>query len=209
MTQVRDLLPGDAPSESYKSLIKYIPELKDVDGISIEIGLRRGGGTLEIIEAFLENDDKRPHVCVDPYGDIEYWGHGKITQYDYFNSMRNEAISNLYKYADVRGVNIIFYNLEDSEFYERFADGVPVYDRGTKTIVSKYCLVHIDGQHDVKSVDIATDFFIKNLSVKGVIVYDNTDYYEHNEIHNKLLSNNFEVLIEENVHSYKKVYRKL
>ena len=209
MTQVRDLLPGDAPSESYKSLIKYIPELNDVEGISIEIGLRRGGGTLEIIEAFLENDDKRPHVCVDPYGDIEYWGHGKVTQYDYFNSMRNEAISNLYKYADIRGVNIIFYNLEDSEFYKRFADGVPVYDSGTKTIVSKYCLVHIDGQHDVKSVDIATDFFIKNLSVKGVIVYDNTDYYEHEEIHNKLLSNNFEVLIEEGVHSYKKVYRKL
>jgi hypothetical protein len=209
MTQVRDLLPGDAPSESYKSLIKYIPELKDVEGISIEIGLRRGGGTLEIIEAFLENDDKRYHVCIDPYGDIEYWGHGKITHYDYFNSMRNEAISNLYKYADIRGVNIIFYNLEDSEFYKRFADGVPVYDKGIKTIESKYCFAHIDGQHDVKSVDIATDFFIKNLSVKGVIAYDNTDYYEHNEIHNKLLSNNFEVLIEEGVHSYKKVYRKL
>jgi hypothetical protein len=209
MTHVRDLLPGDAPSESYKSLVKYIPELKGVEGISIEIGFRRGGGTLEIVEAFLENDDKRPHVCIDPYGDIEYWGHGRITQYDYFNSMRNEAISNLYRYADIRGVNIIFYNLEDSEFYKRFADGVPVYDNGIKTIESKYCLAHIDGQHDVKSVDIATDFFIKNLSVKGVIVYDNTDYYEHEKIHDKLLANNFEVLIEEGVHSYKKVYRKL
>jgi hypothetical protein len=209
MIHIRDLLIGDAPSESYKNLTKYIPELKDVEGISIEIGFRRGGGTLEIIEAFLENNDKRPHVCIDPYGDIEYWGHGKITQYDYFNSMRNEAISNLYKYADIRGVNVIFYNLEDSEFYKRFADGVPVYDNGTKTIASKYCLAHIDGQHDIKSVNISTDFFIKNLSVRGVIIYDNTDYYEHKEIHDKLLTNNFELLIEENTHSYKKIYRKL
>lgn len=206
---MRNLLPGDAPLESYKNLIKYIPELKGVEGGSIEIGLRRGGGTLEIIEAFLENNDKRPHICVDPYGNIEYWGNGKITQYDYFNSMRNETISNLYKYADIRDVNIIFYNLEDSEFYKRFDDGVPIYDNGEKIIMSKYCLAHIDGQHDVKSVDIATDFFIKNISVKGIIVYDNTDYYEHGEIHNKLLNNNFEVLIEEGVHSYKKVYRKL
>jgi len=206
---MRDLLPGDAPSESYKSLITYIPELKGIEGMSIEVGLRRGGGTLEIVEAFLENDDKRTHICVDPYGDIEYYGHGKITQYDYFNSMRNETISNLYKYAENRNVNIIFYNLEDSEFYKRFSDGVPTYDNGKKQVQSKYCLAHIDGQHDLKSVDIATDFFIQHLSVKGIIVYDNTDYYEHESIHDKLLNNNFEVLIQEGVHSFKKVYRKL
>lgn len=206
---MRDLLPGDAPQESYKSLIKYIPELKGVEGMSIEVGLRRGGGTLEIVEAFLENDDKRTHICVDPYGDIEYHGHGRIMQYDYFNSMRNETISNLYKYAEHRNVNIIFYNLEDSEFYKRFSDGVPTYDNGKKQVQSKYCLAHIDGQHDLKSVDIATDFFIPNLSVNGIIVYDNTDYYEHESIHDKLLNNNFEVLIQEEVHSYKKVYRKL
>jgi hypothetical protein len=206
---MRNLLPGDAPSESYKSLIKYITELKDVEGMSIEIGLRRGGGTLEIIEAFIENNDRRPHICVDPYGNIEYYGHGQIMQYDYYNSMRNETISNLYKYAEDRNVNIIFFNLEDSEFYKRFNDGVPVYDNGRKNIISKYCLAHIDGQHDVKSVNISTDFFIKNMATKGIIVYDNTDYYEHDLIHTKLLNNNFEILIEENVHSYKKVYRKL
>jgi hypothetical protein len=206
---MRDLLPGDAPPSSYESLIKYIPELKGIEGMSIEVGLRRGGGTLEIIEAFLENNDKRPHICVDPYGNIEYYGHGKIQQYDYFNSMRNETISNLYKYAEIKNVNIIFYNLEDSEFYKRFADGVPVYDDGKKQVISKYCLAHIDGQHDVISVDIATDFFITNLSVGGIIVYDNTDYYEHDIIDDKLLNNNFEILIKEELHSFKKVYRKL
>ncbi len=206
---MRNLLPGDASPESYKSLINYIPELKGVEGMSIEIGLRRGGGTLEIVEAFLENNDKRPHICVDPYGDIEYYGHGRIMQYDYFNSMRNETIPNLYTYAESRNVNIIFFNLEDSEFYKRFDDGVPVYDEGKKTLISNYCLAHIDGQHDANSVDIATDFFIKHLSIGGVIVYDNTDYYEHNLIHTKLLNNNFEVLIEEDYFSYKKVYKKL
>lgn len=206
---MRELLPGDAPSSSYKNLINYIPELKGIEGMSIEVGLRRGGGTFEIIEAFLANDDKRPHICVDPYGNIEYYGDGRIIQYDYFNSMRNETIPNLYKYAEYRNVNIIFFNLEDSEFYKRFNDGVPVYDDGKKEIISKYCLAHIDGQHDVNSVDIATNFFIDRLSTKGIIVYDNTDYYDHSQIHYKLLKNNFEVLIEESVHSFKKVYRKL
>jgi hypothetical protein len=56
---------------------------------------------------------------------------------------------------------------------------------------------------------MATDFFIHNLSTKGIIIYDNTDYYEHEIIHNKLLENNFEILIEEKTHSFKKVYRKL
>jgi hypothetical protein len=206
---MKELLPGDAPSSSYQSLINYIPELKEIEGMSIEVGLRRGGGTYEIIEAFLNNNDKRPHICVDPYGNIEYYGNGQIMQYDYFNSMRNETMQNLFKYAEYKNVNIIFYNLEDSEFYKRFYDGVPVYDNGKKEIISEYCLAHIDGQHDVKSVDIATDFFIENLSIRGIIVYDNTDYYEHEVIHDKLLKNNFEVLLEEQVHSFKKVYRKL
>jgi hypothetical protein len=205
---MRDLLVGDAPPESYESLIKYIPELKGVEGMTIEVGLRRGGGTANIIDAFLKNDDKRVHICVDPYGNIEYYGHGHVTRYDYFNSMRNETIPNLYRYAEEHNVNIIFFNLEDSEFYKRFDDGVPVYDE-EKKIMSKYCFAHIDGQHDVKSVDVATDFFLKHLSVNGIIAYDNTDYYEHGLIHTKLLDNNFEVLLEEQVHSYKKIYKKL
>jgi len=70
---MRDLLVGDAPPESYKSLIKHIPELKGVEGMTIEVGLRRGGGTANIVDAFLKNDDKRVHICVDPYGNIEYY----------------------------------------------------------------------------------------------------------------------------------------
>lgn len=203
------LLEGDAPIESYNSLTKHIPDLKGVEGMSIEIGLRRGGGTYQIVEAFINNDDKRTHICVDPYGNIEYWGHGKITQYDYFNSMRNETIPNLYKYAEDKNVNIVFFNLEDSEFYKRFGDGVPTYNDGKKATISKYCLAHIDGQHSLESVDIATSFFIKNLSIGGILVFDNTDYYSHEVIHNKLLSNNFDILIEEVTHSFKKVYKRL
>lgn len=206
---MNSLLPGDAPTESYKSLVHFIPQLKEVEGMSIEIGLRRGGGTYEIVQAFLKNNDKRNHICVDPYGNIEYYGNNSIMQYDYYNSMRNETIPNLYQYAEANDVNIVFFNLEDSEFYNRFCDGVPIYNHGKKEIISKYCLAHIDGQHSVKAVSIATDFFTTNLSKNGIIVYDNTDYYEHSPVHTKLLSNNFEMLLEEDVHSFKRVYKKL
>ena len=64
------MLETDSPDTSYDVMKKHILTLKGVDGLSCEIGLRRGGGTKTMLDAFLMNNDKRIHVAIDPYGNI-------------------------------------------------------------------------------------------------------------------------------------------
>jgi hypothetical protein len=110
----------DSPPETYDVMKKYVKTLKGVDGLSCEIGLRRGGGTKTIVDAFLENNDKRVHVCMDPYGNIIYTDIVGPHRSDYTDDMKNETLAELYRYAFDKRVNILFFNIEDSEFYRRF-----------------------------------------------------------------------------------------
>ncbi len=195
----------DGQYVTYEVFKKYIHALKDVPGLSCEIGLRRGGGTRIIIESFLENADARPHVCVDPYGNILYNDIGGEHRSDYTNNMRNETIYELYKFAYDKNLNILFFNLEDSEFYYRFGDGVPVYEE-EKRIINNYCFVHVDGQHDVRSVTTAAKFFITRLSLNGIIAFDNTDHYDHSSVHELLINNGY-TFLEDVLH--KKIYKRV
>jgi hypothetical protein len=194
----------DSPIETYELLSKYIPTVKDVPGLVCEIGLRRGGGTVRMIDAFTANNDTRIYVCIDPYGNIIYNDIVGAHRSDYTDTMKNETVTELFRLARDRGLNIQFFNLEDSEFYKRFPDGVPIYNE-VKTIEDRYCCVHVDGQHDLKSVMEAAEFFNSRISANGVIFFDNTDHYNHGPVHEFLLGNGFHFL-EDIFH--KKAYRK-
>lgn len=180
----------DSPIETYEIMTQHIKTLKGVEGLSCEIGLRRGGGTKVILDAFTDNDDKRVHVCIDPYGNIIYNDIVGPHRSDYTDDMKNETLAELYRYAFDKRINILFFNMEDSEFYRRFTDGVPVYDQ-EKIMMNSYCFVHVDGQHDTESVKLAANFFIPRMSIRGLLVFDNTDHYDHSPIHNLMLSNKF------------------
>lgn len=211
LDSMRYLFPGDGPDETYKNLISPICNLKNINGISIEIGVRGGRGTYEIISEFLKNEDKRTHICVDPYGNIDYRTETTSYKCSYNNSMRNKTMANLFDFAEKTETNIIFFNMEDQEFFRRFSDGVPIYNE-TKKIENEYCFVCIDAQHNLKSVLEATNFFINKVSKKGIIVYDNTDWYNHDSIDDILISNNYTCIIDEikmNLpsHSAKRIYK--
>lgn len=200
-----DKLQIDSPVRSYEVFKKYIGDLKGVPGLTCEIGLRRGGGTKYILDYFLENNDVRPHICVDPYGNIPYADAGTVIRYDYTNNMKNETLSELFKYAFDNSINILFFNLEDSEFYKRFSDGVPVYDQ-EKQLINDYCFAHIDGQHDEHSVNVAATFFSLRISIGGIIAFDNTNHYDHTAVHELMISNGF-ILSDE--FFYRKVYKRI
>lgn len=195
----------DSPIETYNVMREYVLQLKDVEGLSCEIGLRRGGGTKVIMDAFIENDDRRPHICLDPYGNIIYKDIVGAHRSDYTDDMRNETLAELYKYAYDKQLNILFFNLEDSEFYRRFADGVPIYNQ-EKEMINAYAYVHVDGQHDEASVKLAADFFIPRMSIGGIIMFDNTNHYPHDRIHEKMISNKF--FYEGDV-GFKKTYKRI
>lgn len=195
----------DSPYETYDFMRKHIGTLKNVPGLSCEIGLRRGGGTQFICDSFIDNDDKRVHVCMDPYGDILYSDIAGVHRSDYTDVMKNETLAELFKYASQKNINILFYNMEDGEFYKRFSDGVPVYDK-EKYIINIYCFVHIDGQHDRDSVIEAANFFITRTCKGGLLVFDNTDHYDHTDVDTMLITNGY-VLIDECFH--KKIYKRV
>ena len=180
----------DSPIETYNVMKDHIKTLKGVEGLSCEIGLRRGGGTKVILDSFMGNEDKRVHICIDPYGNIIYNDIVGPHRSDYTDDMKNETLAELHRYAFDNRINVIFFNLEDSEFYRRFTDGVPVYDQ-EKIMMNTYCFVHVDGQHDVESVRLAANFFIPRMSIRGLLVFDNTDHYDHSPIHDLMLNSKF------------------
>ena len=198
-----DKLEIDSPAETYEALARYAKTLKGVPGLSCEVGLRRAGGTVTICEAFLENQDPRTHIALDPYGNILYSDIMGAHRSDYTNSMRNETLGDLYRYANDRRLNILFFNLEDSEFYKRFLDGVPVYEE-EKRYINQYCFVHIDGQHDLVSVMLAAKFFVPRTPRNGILAFDNVTHYDHNPVHLYLEDNGFKTL--EEVHG-RRFYR--
>lgn len=178
--QILPELPTD--SKNYDVLTRGVVRAKDVPGLTCEIGLRRGGGSKAIIEGMLESGVKKIHIAIDPFGDMEYAdGDVRAVRYGYTNAMRNECLMNLYLYCFTHGINFYFFGLEDTEFFRRFADGVPVYEE-QKEIVQDYSFVHFDGPHSVAAVREEVGFFHARTREGAVFVFDDVHLYDHSVI---------------------------
>lgn len=175
-------------SLEYEVFYDAVTHIKGIEGMTCEIGLRAGGGSDHIISALFKNKDfGRTHVMIDPYGNIEYeTSEGLITTHDYTNRMRDNAIVDIYtKYMNTP-INLLFFPLEDTEFFSRYHDGVPVYSNHKK-ILTKYALVHFDGPHAIKPLVTETMFFIPRLAEKAVFVYDDIGNYDHNAFEKEIM----------------------
>lgn len=206
-------------SQEYEVLVNAVAAVKqDVPGAVVEIGTRRGGSAKMIIDTLVQTgNNNRSMFCIDPYGNIEIectnlnmTVHNpdrkiegdkeskEITspqRFDYDNTMRNRTIPSLYYYAYNAGLNFTFFCLEDSEFFNRYGDGVPVYDE-QKKMEHEYAFVFFDGPHDNASLHLEVDFFVKRAPVGAVYVFDDIWMYDHDEIVEQkyLFPNGFEVL---------------
>jgi hypothetical protein len=216
-------------SQEYEILHNAALKIKNIEGAVVEIGTRRGGSAKIIIDSLLQNEDtNRSMFCIDPYGNIDYVQTNlslsvhnpevtlegdpqstEITQaikLDYTNDMRNQIIPSLYYYAFKAGLNFTFFCLEDSEFFKRYADGVPVYDQNKK-IEDKYAFVFFDGPHNTDIMVEEVNFFITRCVVGSVFVFDDIWMYDHDKsIESILFDNGFDILEKKNVKaSYIKV----
>jgi hypothetical protein len=146
------------------------------------------------MKIFASNNKKRPHIALDPYGNVDYRSADSNTgKSDYTNQMKNKAYQDLYTWAYTNDYPLIFLPFEDSEFFARFPDGVPVYNE-QKFIINKYSLVFFDGPHTTKDVMDACRFFIPRLQKGGALVFDDTHQYAHATIHDYVISSGFRVL---------------
>lgn len=206
----------ETDSQEYEILWNAAKSIKGVEGAVVEIGTRRGGSAKIIIDALVSaNDTNRSMFCIDPYGNIEiectnlnmsvHYPGTKVDgdpmskeltkpyRFDYSNDMRNRIIPSLYFYAYQRGINFTFFCLEDIEFFNRYSDGVPVYNE-YKKIEDKYAFVFFDGPHDNKTLILETDFFLKRSNKGTVFVYDDIWMYDHDAIESILFENGFKTL---------------
>jgi hypothetical protein len=182
------MILGD--SLEYEFFDEAIQLLKNPIGVSVEIGVRRGMGTKCIIDAYRKYHPsiELKHLGIDPYGNILYRtsDNDKGGRLDYTNKMKQDALLAIIKeYPEFN-----FVNLEDSEFFKRYADGYPVYDF-EKKLLTKYETVHFDGPHDTESVMKEVDFFLDRRPEQCVYIFDDIDTHDIDKIGEHLIWNGF------------------
>lgn len=193
--------------EDYHVLTNAVKQIKNVAGMVCEIGTRRGGSMKLIIDSLLENNDyNRNIVGIDPYGNLEYISsEGQSIRYDYTNSMRNETMVALYSYILDKPVNLVMYHLEDTEFFEKFQNGVPFYN-DFKTIENSYSLVFFDGPHGLDAIKREMDFFYSRTPIGGLWVIDDIHVIPYYFLKDLLQRNGFQVVEETKIKaSYKRI----
>lgn len=166
-------------SSDYHLISEAVKAVKNVDGLTCEIGLRAGGGSEYILRALKVTDQNKTHIAIDPYGNIEYESHeGLVERLDYTNTMRDTCMIDMYTLARALNINFLFFPLEDTEFFKRYADGVPVYQE-YKTIESSYAFVHFDGPHAHEPLVTEFKFFDARAPKGAHFVFDDVRFYDH------------------------------
>jgi hypothetical protein len=162
-------------------LRKALEVCEDVPGAGCEIGVRQGHGSYLMLK---HSPAERPHICVDPYGNIEYasWEVRRDRLNNYNDDMFYTTMVDLYTAAKQLQRHLVFFPLEDTEFMERFGTGVPVYTKNHKWMINKYAMVHIDGPHTTDLVMAETRFFLPRLERGACIVYDDIQQYNHDAV---------------------------
>jgi hypothetical protein len=182
------MITGD--SKEYEFFDEAIKLLKNPIGVSVEIGVRRGMGSKSIIDAYRKYHPhiKLNHLGIDPYGNILYRtaDNDNGGRLDYTNKMKQEALLDLVK--EYPEFNLI--NLEDLEFFKRFADGYPIYNEN-KILLKEYETVHFDGPHDTESVMKEVEFFIVRKPKQCVYIFDDIDTHDIDRIGKYLIDNGF------------------
>ena len=173
------MIEGD--SLEYEVFEEAISNLSNPIGATIEIGVRRGMGSKMIIDSFRKHHPnvKLNHLGIDPYGNIEYNPDEthKNVRLDYTNDMKRDALLDFTK--EYPEFNLVC--LEDTEFFDRYADGYPIYDQ-YKIMLSKYDVVHFDGPHDVASILNEVNFFHQRKAKECIFVFDDVQSYPHDKV---------------------------
>lgn len=189
-------LNGD--SWDYDLISKGVELSKNTEGACLEIGLRLGGGSKHIIDSIAKHCPNKVAIAIDPYGSILYeHKQDHFVRLDYTEEMKADCMSNIFPYCKEKNVHFIFINLEDTEFFKRYKNGVPVY-RIHKELINKYSFVHFDGPHAVNPILEEINFFLTRIDNGACFCFDDVStedvYYDHNEVERYLFRNGFKLI---------------
>lgn len=187
-------IEGD--SGEYEFLTEAVELSKDVEGICIEIGLRRGLGTKTIIDAVRQYCPNKTVIAVDPYGSIPYVGREHIGEIrlDYDNSMKNDCLADMWAYVRDNPVSFRYECLTDYEYFLQYDTGVPRYEL-ERIVEEWYSMCHLDGPHNYEHVSTEVIWFNDRMKSGAVIVIDDCtpDFIQIEPINELLFSLGWEL----------------
>lgn len=183
-------------SADYEVLYESARAIRNIPGLTCEIGLRLGGGSESIIQGLVDSGDRaRIHVGIDPYGHIPYESSWDLRQvrHDYTNKMKQKFLKNMYAWCEEIDFEFLFFPMEDTEYFERFADGLPVYNH-EKTVMNQYALVHLDGPHTPEPVMVEARWFSSRMPQGAIMIIDDVNFFDNyrEEIHTPLQALGFQ-----------------
>lgn len=186
------MLEGD--SGEYEFLTEAVEMSKDVEGPTVEIGVRSGLGSATIMDAIVEYCPGKTHIGIDPYGSILY-AMKETTEpcrLDYTNDMYKQCMVDLFNHIIGKPVEFIPLKLSDEQYFFRFNDFVPTYNL-EQIRDYYYSFVHFDGPHTADSVLSEVYFFNDRTESGATFVFDDVNdidfFYTHSKVHAWLLDN--------------------
>ena len=57
-------------SGEYNILINAVEKIRNVDGMTCEIGVREGGSSKIILDTLKNTNQNKVHIAIDPFGNI-------------------------------------------------------------------------------------------------------------------------------------------
>lgn len=157
-------------SGEYEYITEAVQMATSVEGMLCEVGLRLGWGTKTIIDAAMPG---RTVISIDPFGSILYTGREHVgpIRLDYDNNMYKQVLADMSDYVLDKPIEWIPFKMTDEQFFEKFSDGVELYDLESTTC-NKYAMVHLDGPHHYAAIFEELAFFDKRMDKGATIVLD-------------------------------------
>lgn len=187
-------ITGD--SDEYCFLSEAVELSKSVEGLCLELGLRLGMGSKTILDAVRQHCPEKWVISVDCYGNMPYTGREPDgeTHYDYTDDMMATCMANMWEYVKTNGHKWKFFPLSDMDYFDKFADFVPIYGYDGTEYVNKYSMVHLDGPHTVGYILNELVWFNKRMDSGSTVVIDDVtpDFVDFEPIKRWLTETNWE-----------------
>jgi cephalosporin hydroxylase len=136
----------------------------------VEIGVRSGGGSLNIFNALNTFDTQSVLISIDPYGDKDYKTGKDVVKMDYGEGHYKNVLKLINENTNDK-VLWTLYRMTSEDFMAYPPD---IWFNGNHIHTShSYGAVILDGEHETKIVKKEFEFFEKRLVKGGVIIIDN------------------------------------
>lgn len=184
-------------SGEYEFLEQAVELSKNVEGMCVEIGLRKGWGTKVIIDACVEHRPGSTIISIDPFGSILYKPreHMEPCRLDYTNDMYKEVLADMSAYVIGKDVNWLMFKMTDERFFYTQDMGVELYDL-EPVLVNKYAMAHFDGPHSIPDIANELSFFNARMDRGAIICVDDCseDFINVENLKNLFEFNGWELL---------------